>query len=91
MIFYNGIKGSFDKNTINWEDGGKWVKAPKNIDLVSGTFKNIWSLFKILQKLYPKKELNRIYLIDNFDLQLSSLQNVMCYVYTYNIVCGYIK
>ena len=42
-------------------------------------------------KLYPKKELNRIYLIDNFDLQLSSLQNVMCYVYTYNIVCGYIK
>ena len=28
---------------------------------------------------------------DNFDLQLSSLQNVMCYVYTYNIVCGYIK
>ena len=42
-------------------------------------------------KLYPKKELNRIYLIDHFDLQISSLQNVMCYVYTYNIVCGYIK
>ena len=42
-------------------------------------------------KLYPKKELDRIYLIDHFDLQISSLQNVMCYVYSYNVVCGYLK
>ena len=42
-------------------------------------------------KLYPKKELNRIYLVDHFDLQFNSIQNVMCYVYTYNIVCGYLK
>ncbi len=42
-------------------------------------------------KLYPKKELNRIYLVDHFDLQCNSIQNLMCYVYTYNIVCGYLK
>ena len=42
-------------------------------------------------KLYPKKKLNRIYLVDHFDLQFNSIQNLMCYVYTYNIVCGYLK
>ena len=42
-------------------------------------------------KLYPKNKLNRIYLVDHFDLQFNSIQNLMCYVYTYNIVCGYLK
>jgi len=91
-------KGSitdYYKNIKVIESGGNTSLSCADYNSFSNEFNNLKEIIisnakKYCEndKLYPKNKYERIHLVDNFNLQITSNNNSICFAYTYNIVCA---